>query len=330
MRFRRLDLGDDAALAEAYAVECAATARERPGWVPLGEAARVAAWRAEGGWTRRLVGAVEADRLVGLGIVQVAADTPDTCWVAVSVLPEEQRHGVGSALVRGVEAAAPTGVRRFVASAYRPTAEDLDRLVRGFAMPLGYTQATTETVVELDLGGVVLAPDRASAGYLVETFVDGVPDSLRAQVGELMGLVDAEAPHGDLGWEPTTVPPEEYAAGVDLWRAQGRTVIESVARDLRGDVVAWTCLLVAADPARPAQVEGTVVRAAHRGRALGRAVKVASLRAAQTHGRATRVRTSSDDANVWMRAINDGLGFVPVESEVLLQSVRTVPAWDRP
>ncbi|VXB42597.1 conserved hypothetical protein [Nocardioides sp. AX2bis] len=326
MRFRRLDLGDDAALAEAYAVECAATARARPGWVPLGEAARVAAWRAEGGWTRRLVGAVEADRLVGLGAGQVAADTPDTCWVAVSVLPEEQHHGVGSALVRAVEAEAPAGVRRFVASAYRPTAEALDRLVQGFATPLGYAQATTETVVELDLHRSVLPTAPAAPGYTVATFVDGVPDRLRAQVGELMGLVDAEAPHGDLGWEPTPVSPEQYAAEVGLWRAQGRTVIESLAQDGRGDVVAWTCLLVAADQARPAQVEGTVVRAEHRGRGLGRAVKVASLRTAQAHGGATRVRTSSDDANVWMRSINDGLGFVPVESEVLLQTSGASPA----
>ncbi len=40
----------------------------------------------------------------------------------------------------------------------------------------------------------------------------------------------------------------------------------------------------------------------------------------------TRVRTSSDDQNVWMRAINDELGFVPVESEILLQKRRGHPA----
>ncbi len=35
-----------------------------------------------------------------------------------------------------------------------------------------------------------------------------------------------------------------------------------------------------------------------------------------------RVRTSSDNQNVWMHAINRELGFVPVESEVLLQKRR--------
>ncbi len=54
------------------------------------------------------------------------------------------------------------------------------------------------------------------------------------------------------------------------------------------------------------------------------------LREAQIHGRAARVRTSSDDANAWMRAINERLGFVPVESEVLLQKRRPDPGPGRP
>jgi hypothetical protein len=87
-------------------------------------------------------------------------------------------------------------------------------------------------------------------------------------------------------------------------------------------VAAWTCLLVEADPARPAQIEGTLVLSEHRGRRLGAAVKVASLLAAREHGTATRVRTSSEDQNIWMRAINHELGFVPVESEIIWQKSR--------
>jgi hypothetical protein len=34
------------------------------------------------------------------------------------------------------------------------------------------------------------------------------------------------------------------------------------------------------------------------------------------------VRTSSDDQNVSMRAINEQLGFLPVESEVVLHKQR--------
>ena len=56
---RALRLDHPSALADAYAVECEATRHARQGWVPLGESARVAAWRADNGWARHFVGAFE-------------------------------------------------------------------------------------------------------------------------------------------------------------------------------------------------------------------------------------------------------------------------------
>lgn len=319
---RALDLVDAKALADAYAVECAATRQARQGWVPLGESARIAAWTADNGWVRHLVGAFEGGRLIGFASSSTAYDTPDTSWVGVSVLPQDQRRGVGTRLVRAVEEKSPGRVSRFVASAYRPTAAEIERLGRKFAQPLGYTRATTETVVELDLVAADLAPVQPPDRYTVSTYVNGVPSHLHAQVGVLKGLVDAEAPNGELAWQPTPVSAQEYEDEISLWRTQGRTAVESIALDRHGVVAAWTCLVVPADPERAAQIEGTLVLAQHRGLRLGRAVKVASLLAARDHGSTTRVRTSSDDQNVWMRAINDGLGFVPVECEVLLHKRR--------
>ncbi len=319
---RALDPADSAALADAYAVECAATRQARRGWEPLGESARVAAWRADNGWVHRLVGAYERGSLIGIATCSTAQDDPGTAWVAVAVLPRRQRQGVGTRLVRAAEATSPARVSRFVASAYRATPVETGRLVQEFAQPLGYTPATTETVVELDLLDAELPAPRPPGGYTVSTYVDGVPADLRAEVGVLKGLVDAEAPHGDLGWQPMPLSPEDYQDEISLWQRQGRAAIESIAVDRDGAVAAWTCLVVPADPARPAQVEGTLVLSEHRGLGLGRAVKGASLLAAREDGRTTRVRTSSDDQNTWMRAINDRLGFVPVESEVLLHKQR--------
>lgn len=319
---RELDLDDPSGLAAAYAVECEATEHARPGWVPLGAQARVAAWRAANGWTRRLFGAFDGESLIGLASTSTAHDTPDTSWVNVSVLPLHQRRGVGTRLVATAEGASPGNVRRYVASAYRATATEIDGMARKFARPLGYTTASTETVVELDLAGAEVTAHPPVDGYAVSTYLDGVPDHLRAQVGVLKGLVDAEAPHGDLGWQPTPVTREEYQDEIALWREQGRIAVESIALDRHGVVVAWTCLVAAADPARPAQIEGTLVLSQHRGRRLGRAVKVACLLAARDHTSSRHVRTSSDDQNVWMRAINRELGFVPVESEVILRKTR--------
>ncbi len=322
MDARTLDLVDASALADAYAVECAATRQARQGWVPLGESARIAAWRADNGWVRHLVGAFEGGRLIGFASSSTAHDTPHTSWVSVSVLPQDQRRGVGTRLVRAVEEKSPGRVSRFVASAYRPTAAEIERLVRNVAQPLGYTPATTETVVELDVVGADLPAVQSPEHYTVSTYLNGLPGHLRAQVGVIKGLVDAEAPNGELAWQPTPVSAQEYEDEISLWRTQGRTAIESIALDRRGIVAAWTCVVVPADPERPAQIEGTLVLAQHRGLRLGRAVKVASLLAVRDHGSTTRVRTSSDDQNVWMRAINDGLGFVPVECEILLHKQR--------
>ncbi len=322
MEIRPLNLAEDSALADAYAVECEATRHARPGWVPLGETARILAWRADDGWLRSLVGALEGDRLIGFAASMTAQDTPDTSWVSVSVLPQRQRQGVGTLLGKSAERISPDSASRFVAIAYRPTAEDIEKLVQRFARPLGYTCATTETVVELDLVSADMTLVQPPDGYTVSTYLNGVPDHLRAQVGVLKGMVDAEAPNGTLQWQPAPVSAEEYEAEIRLWQQQGRTAVESVALDGDGVVVAWTCLVMAADAHRPAQIEGTLVLQAHRGRRLGAVVKTASLIGAHTHGGTARVRTSSDDQNVWMRAINKQLGFLPVESEVVLHKQR--------
>ncbi len=317
MELKPLILADDVAMAAAYRVECAATQHERPGWVPLGEAARIASWRNEDGWQRQLVGAFEDGVLLGIGTGMTARDTPDTTWVDVSVHPTHQRHGVGRMLVRAVEARSDSATR-FVARAYRPSSDDMDTLTAGFAQQLGYSLATRETVVELRLEGADLLAVQPPAGYTITTHVNGVPAELRTQVGVLKGLVDAEAPSGDLQWQPTPVTPEEYVDEIALWQRQGRTAVETIALDPLGEVAAWTCIVTAAPP-RPAQVEGTLVLPQHRGRRLGVAVKAACLLATREHAGTERVRTSSDDDNQWMRAINDELGFVPVEFEVLLQ-----------
>lgn len=315
MQIRPLDLADDAALTAAYEVECAATRHDRPGWVPLGESSRIATWRSQDGWRRHLVGAYEDASLIGIGAGMTAYDDPGTTWVDAAVAPAFRRRGVGSSLVRAVESQAADATR-LVARAFRPTADDLDRLT-GFAGRLGFAPATRETVVELHLNRAVSPAPQPPLGYAVTTYINGVPVELRAQVGVLKGLVDAEAPSGDLQWEPSPVTPEEYADEIALWRRQGRAAVETIALDPLGEVAAWTCIVTAAPP-RPAQVEGTLVLPQHRGRRLGAAVKAACLLATRELGGTERVRTSSDDDNQWMRAINDELGFVPVEFEVLL------------
>ena len=316
---RALDLANDSALTAAYLIECSATQRVRPDWVPLAQEARILGWRADTGWTNHLLGAWDSATMRGFAACMTADDTPDTTWINVSVDPQHQGRGLGSTLARAAEDAGPASTKRFVASAYRPSPDAIDTLIRRFVQPLGYAVATTETVVELDLRSMSLPAPLVADGYEVSTHLNGVPEQFREQVGQIKGLVDAEAPNGDLGWGETPVSSAEYAKEIDLWVAQGRTAVESVAVDTHGGVAAWTCLVATDDMRRPAQIEGTLVVGQHRGHGLGAAVKLACLRKVQQLGIVSQVRTSSDDQNVWMRAINDEIGFMPVETEIIVQ-----------
>ena len=62
---------------------------------------------------------------------------------------------------------------------------------------------------------------------------------------------------------------------------------------------------------------GTFVHREHRGRRLGMAIKAANLRAVQdAHPEMRRVVTQNAETNDWMVAINEQMGFEPVEASV--------------
>lgn len=322
MRISAIDPADRRLLAEAVAVETRATRAVRPRWVPLPASVRAGAIAVAAGWQVRLHGAFDGDRLVGVSRALVADDAPDVAWLSVEVDPGDGRRGTGSALVRTAVHALPAAVSTVLAQVHRPRPAEVETLVHRFGAPLGFEVATTETVVELNLDRASLADCPAPDGHQVLTFTDGVPDELREQVGRLKGLVDAEAPSGDLHWEPAPVTPEAYAEEICQWQAEGRAVVESVALAPGGRVAAWTCVVVPPNRERAAQVEGTLVLAEYRGRGLGAAVKHANLVALRHRGDVQRVVTSSDDDNGWMRRINDRLGFSPVEVEAILRHRR--------
>ncbi|WP_418907440.1 GNAT family N-acetyltransferase [Glutamicibacter endophyticus] len=217
--------------------------------------------------------------------------------------------------MRAVEATSSADTRRLIASAYGSTIHEIDVLTQRFALPLGYAVATTETVVELDLRSAGPFPPGEMAGYTIASFNNGVPQRFQEQIGYLKGLVDAEAPSGALDWQDAPLTPAQYVREIENWTARGATVVESFAVTHDGTVVAWTCLVVPAEPDRPAQIEGTIVLAEHRGKGLGKAEKQENLAQAVCTTPVATVRTSSDEKNEWVRRINSALGFLSVETE---------------
>ena len=79
-------------------------------------------------------------------------------------------------------------------------------------------------------------------------------------------------------------------------------------------MVAYTDIAVTVHESERAYQWGTLVRTDHRGHRLGLAVKVANLRLLQeTHPQITTVVTFNADVNAPMVAVNERLGFVPVQ-----------------
>lgn len=127
--------------------------------------------------------------------------------------------------------------------------------------------------------------------------------------------------HGDLGWSPAPVTAGEYQDELSLWRAQGRTLASrsrSTSEVTSSPGRAWS--------SRRTPLGRPRCRAPWRGSSTvggGSTARSRSRRGRAQPDDFLARSTSSEDRNVWMRAINDEIGFVPVESEILFQKPRT-------
>lgn len=316
---RTLDLLDDDEIAAFHRVRWASLTLGRPHVVPSRLAEFTHSWRsgpADDGWRKAAVGTWVGGELVSVGWLQESVtDALDTVWVGVHTAPERMGEGHGSRVLAALAEVVGPGRTRALASVVVPSDQAAAHGYRRFAERAGATLGTSATTVELALP-VVVPPDAPPAGYRLETHVDGVPVTERVGLGILKGLVDAEAPSGEIAWDPTPVSPEHYAREIEALTANGGHALETIALDDRtGEVVAFTEMAVHADPGRPVSQEGTLVRVDHRGRGLGRAVKLANLRRLQeAFPEHERVWSESDDENTWMHAVNAALGFTRLET----------------
>ena len=129
-----------------------------------------------------------------------------------------------------------------------------------------------------------------------------------------MRLLAAEAPTGDLEFEPETITPDIWRERERKLEAQGRTMYTTVALDADGQAVAATQLAVPRYDFPKVYQWATLVRRDHRGHHLGMATKAHNLRAVQrAHPDRRRVHTSNSEVNGPMVAINERIGFRPVE-----------------
>lgn len=308
---------------------------------PRAEARLVVADRQPGEDVRVLTATDEDGRAVGAGLVDVPLDdNRDLVSADLAVPPAHRRQGVGTALARAVcDLAERLG---------RP------RVLGEVALPVGREPATWPGAVATTRWGFTLGvadvrrempvpPDPAAAaalerlraaalphaaGYRWEV-LRGAPSGEDAEaVAGLSSRMLAEAPQDDLVVEPEVVDAAKVLArhardvrlGRRLWTALAR-------RREDGAVAAYSVLQRSAHEPDVLRQEDTLVLPGHRGHRLGLLLKLATLDAALADGRAEgwvdglrAVRTWNAASNGPMVAVNEAMGFRPVEELLEIQA----------
>jgi GNAT superfamily N-acetyltransferase len=262
----------------------------------------------------------EDGRMLAAGVLQLSLlDNLDKGYVFPAVEPALRGHGLGGAVLEGlVERAREAGRTRVLGDSALPYAERRTSGVLAFADRHGFRLANTEVyrVLRLPVAGGLLdeLADEAARhhdGYVLERYVDELPERYLPSYCHLVNRLAVDAPTGDVDFEAAGVTPEIQRAKLQRSRRIGRTTFLSVA--VRGgEVVAHSDLVVPPSGTEAHQM-GTLVRRDHRGHRLGTAVKVANLRALQdARPDVAEVHTQNAETNRWMVDINVRLGFEPV------------------
>ncbi len=290
--------------------------------------AEVLAEMREPGSRRRLLGfagVVDGTVVCNGALSLPQLDNLSSAIVLVDTEPALRRRGHGAAMLAHLEERAAAEGRTLLntetfypydAPADGAGHDDADFLThRGYAFGLGDVHRRLALPVDPALLDELAAEaEPHHAAYQIRTFRGRVPDELAASFATISASLMTEAPAGEIEREPEVADVTVMRAAEALRRAQGREPYCAVALDTDGVVRAFTTLMTTVHEPDRGYQWGTVVERAHRGHRLGVAVKVANLRALVAHDSPVReVFTYNAEVNAHMVAVNDVLGFVPIE-----------------
>jgi GNAT superfamily N-acetyltransferase len=251
-------------------------------------------------------------------------DNTDQCGVLVAVHPAHRRQGYGRVLFDFLVATATIeGRLRLITEIAEPLVDGDSAPGPAFATAMGATRALDEIrrVLDLDdldetrLDALEAEASSRSAGYETLSWIGPTPDDLVDDHAELMGQMSVDAPMGDLDWRPEVWDAQRLRELERLVDAQRRTrLMTAVRREESGRLVAFSAIGVSQLQSDPAYQWDTIVLRAHRGHRLGMLAKVVNTRLLLKEvPEARRIVTWNAESNTHMIAINDVLGFRPVE-----------------
>lgn len=268
---------------------------------------------------RQAYAAVQEGEVVGsASLALFLKDNTHLAALGVNVPPQHRRAGVGTALLRHVEAEARDAGRTTMrVDIFWPAALPADGAGAAnlaFARHHGYEVALGDLQNRLDLpvaDAVIdeLLAEAPADGYDLRSWVGPMPEQFVAEWAALDAILDTEAPTGDLDLEAASGDVDDYRADERLQERQRRTSYGTIALDADGRIAAYTQIVVSGDDGNGYQW-GTLVRREDRGHRLGLRVKLENLRMLQQHSPQTpRIYTFNAASNTHMLAVNERLGF---------------------
>jgi mycothiol synthase len=232
-------------------------------------------------------------------------------WGSVVVLPESQRRGIGSKLLRTISAharaAGKTGLH------VRATEGQPEGIA--FLRSHGFEEYERARMVRLELAGSRI-PAVDPPGGVVLTSLEERPDLVAG-----VHAVALEALPDIPGGDPIA------AGGLAEFRARDvdrpsipaggfKIAVEAAT----GRVVGYASLIFVPGSTTVAWHDMTAVVREWRGRGVARALKLATIGWAIGHG-LEALETGNDDDNAPMRAVNLRLGYQPLPDEVTMRGI---------
>ena len=239
------------------------------------------------------------------------------------VLPHARRAGLGTALLDLVESESRAAGRSVLTGAvvwpYALGAAGAGAPGAEFGRRRGFELALAEVRRRLRLPVALPPLPVEAAGYDVRAFAGPIPDDIVAGWAVLDAELETAAPTGELDVEPRQAAVEQVREVEALVASQGRLLVNAVALTPGGEVAAYTQMAVPAGE-DVAYQWGTMVAAPHRGHRLDLATKIAALDLLQRERPdVATVSTYNAEVNRHMIAINEELGFEPIERMGQLQ-----------
>ncbi|MEH1099656.1 GNAT family N-acetyltransferase [Micromonospora sp. CPCC 205561] len=323
-----LDVADQAAIDQAYRIGAAANEADLPDFPPFCRRRFEASVRHPMPGNAPLWALARLDGLPAgyLALELPQLDNTENATVDLIVHPGYRRRGVGRALrEHAVRLLRERGRKRVVGMAVHALPGGPARSGAGaaFAAWAGARPALAEVRRRLDttrlddaaLDAALAEARSRAAGYRTVRWQGHTPEEYVADIAYLDGRLMADAPLGDVEWEPERIDADRLR-GTDLaLDARGRRRYHTAVRhEASGRLVAWTLLDVGASADWHAFQQITLVDPEHRGHRLGLLAKVENLRHLLAHEPAVRaIDTFNAAENAHMVRINEQLGFRPVD-----------------